>query len=216
MNKRSRTLLIRLLFCATIGTGIIMNIFQVYNIFMILAYYTLQTNILCLSALLSFIINDLIKVEYKNSIYYVIKGEMIISSLIMMIVYEVALVPRHFQMYRTSNKVADFLVHILTPIIIIMDYLIFDIKGNFKAYYPILWMIFPLIYVGFVYIYSACGGKFYSIGGSRKYGYSFLDIERYGHINVLRWIVLIAIIVIFLGYIIVFIDNRIAQKQRGR
>lgn len=216
MKKKYHTILIRLLFCAAISTGIIMNIMQVYSIQKILVYYTLQTNIFCLIAFIAFIIADLLNFKYINKYYYVIKGEMIISSFIMMIVYEIALSPRHFQMYRTSNKEADVLVHIITPIIVIIDYYIFDKKGNFKWKYPILWLIFPLIYVNFVYIYSSFGGSFYSIGGSRKYGYFFLDYEKYGLINVIKWIVCIIVIIIIIGEVLVFIDKKIAQKRKER
>ena len=215
MNKTRASFLVRIFFCISLITGIFLNIFKVNNIKKILAYYTLQTNIFCLIVFITLIICNAIKLDYRNSFYYFIKGEIIISTLLMLIIYEVALAPNSFQMHRTNNKLANFLVHVVTPVIALIDYFLFDEKGNFKLFYPIMWVIFPLIYTIFIYTYSASGGTFYSLGGSRKYGYEFLDFEKYGYLKVSIWIFLIGIAVVAIGFLLVLIDKKLKLVQKS-
>ena len=208
--KKNISFLYRLLVIISLFVGIALNIFHVSNAMKIMAYYTLQVNVISLATFVIFEILDFLKKQYKDSyVYYLIKGELIVSVVLMMIVYVVALTPKHFQMTQTKNKIADIFVHVISPIMIIIDYALFDEKGNFKYYYPIIWTLFPITYVIFVYTYSYFGGKFYNIGGSKKYAYPFLDFERYGITNVFVWTLLIGIVIIIIGMIIVFFDRKI-------
>ena len=170
----------RLLVIISLSIGISLNVFHVSNVAKIMAYYTLQVNVISLAFFVIFEILDVLKKEYKSShIYYFIKGEILISVIIMMIIYVFALAPKNFQMTRTKNKVADVIVHIVSPTLILLDYAIFDEKGNFKPRYPVMWLLYPAIYVMFVYTYSFFGGSFYNIGGSPKFAYPFLDFEKF-------------------------------------
>lgn len=215
MNKTRASFLVRIFFCISLITGIFLNIFKVNNIKKILAYYTLQTNIFCLIVFITLIICNAIKLDYRNSFYYFIKGEIIISTLLMLIIYEVALAPNSFKMHHTSNKLANLLVHVITPTIVLIDYVLFDEKGYFKLNYAIKWLLFPLIYLIFLYTYSANGGEFYSIGGSRKYAYYFLDIEIHSYLKVGIWILLIATLVIAIGFLLVLIDKKLKLVQKS-
>ncbi len=90
-----------------------------------------------------------------------------------------------------------------------LDYILFDEKGNFKFRYSILWTFYPITYVVFVYTYSSLGGTFYNIGGSKKYAYPFLDFENYGVSTVLIWTFLIGLAIVLLGVILVFVDRKL-------
>lgn len=210
MNKKNISFLYRLLVITSLYWGIALNISHVEHTRMILSYYTLQINIFCLAIVVLFTIADIVRIQYRTgNLYYLIKGEMIISVILMMLVYIVALMPRQFSMYsfHTNNEVANILVHIISPMLVIGDYLFFDEKGNFKLKYPIVWISVPLYYVVYVYVYSANGGEFYNIGGSRKYAYMFLDFEANGYLKTGICIAVIAIAVILLGYILVLLDR---------
>lgn len=207
--KKKISFLYRLLVIISLTIGIQLNVFHVKNVMKITAYYTLQINIISLAIFVSLEFLDILQKQYfNNSIYYFIKGELLVSVVLMIIVYFVALVPKNFQMTHTKNIVADIFVHIVSPILIIMDYVFFDEKGNFKAEYPYLWTLFPVVYVIFVYTYSFFGGKFYNIGGSKKYAYPFLDFEKYGFTKVMVWMLLIGIAIVLLGRAIVFFDKK--------
>lgn len=193
--------------------GIILNTYKTKSLCAILSYYTLQSNILCLIAFCFFVVLELKNVEYKNSIYYQVKGAIIIAILLTMIVYHVALAPVGFEMdslqkATDSRRLANLFVHTVSPMMVIGDYLIFDIKGNFKISYIFKWLIFPMSYAVYVYTYAFLGGEFFSIGGSRKFAYFFLDYEEIGILGVAKWVVLILAAIFVISYLIVMFDNR--------
>lgn len=145
-----------------------------------------------------------------------IKGAIIIEILITAVVYRIALAPTGFSMdsLRESiigNQFANFLVHTFSPLLVTLDYFLFDEKGNFKYFYPFIWLILPLNYIVYVYTYSSMGGKFYSIGGSRHFAYFFLDYEKIGYIGVLKWIIAMAIFILMIGLGFVVLDKLLAR-----
>lgn len=164
---------------------------------------------------------ELRKKRYKSDVYYLIKGAIVITIVITALVYRVALAPNGFQMdsleKSINNKiVADFMVHTLSPLLVLFDYILFDEKGRFKKYYPVIWLILPLNYVIYVYTYSFLGGQFYGIGGSRKYAYFFLDYEVLGLTGVMKWIIVISIFIMIISYVLVFFDYLMGKKKRPR
>ena len=213
MHKKIFFFSYRLLLIISLFLGIALNIYRAENVTVILSYYTLQINIFCFLVFIILSILDILKLEYKNDFYYFLKGEMVVSMLLMLIVYYVALNPNHFTMhsFEASDDISNFLVHLINPILVGIDYLLFDKKGNFKLHHPIMWIILPLCYVAYVYIYSYYGGTFYSIGGSKKFAYLFLDYEIYGYVKTGVWIVFIATFTISIGYILILIDKGLGK-----
>ena len=214
MTKRKISLCYKFLTITSLATGIFLNISNTKSVISLISYYTSQSNIICLIAFICFVY---IEIRYKdiqkNDIYYLVKGAIIVSILITAIIYRVALAPNGFEMdalrrsvKKNHKELANLLVHTISPLLVICDYFLFDEKGRFKLYYPIIWLVLPLNYVLYVYTYSYYGGEFYSVGGSRKYAYFFLDYENIGKINVLKWIIIIAIFIEVISYIFVVFD----------
>ena len=115
-----------------------------------------------------------------------------------------------------GKQFANFLVHTFSPLLVIVDYFLFDEKGNFKYFYPFIWLILPLNYIVYVYTYSSMGGKFYSIGGSRQFAYFFLDYEKIGYMGVLKWIIIIAAFILIIGLVFVVLDKFLARIKLRR
>ena len=196
----------------SLSLGIFLNLRNTTSVKALVSYYTLQSNIICLVAFLIILGLELSKKDYKTDIYYLVKGALIIMIAITAIVYHLALAPVGFEMdalrSNINNKViANFLVHTLSPILVIFDYILFDEKGHFKIFYPIIWLFEPLNYIIYVYTYSSLGGTFYSIGGSRKFAYFFLDYTKLGYDGVFKWLVFIAIVLLILSELIVLLDK---------
>ena len=185
MKKETISIIYKVLVALCLLTGILLNVINTTSITAILSYYTLQSNIICLAMFIEIIVIMILYKEYRFSdIYYILKGGITIAILITIITYQVALVPNNFHMdvvytTNTDRYWANLFVHIISPIMVIGDYILFDEKGNFKLYYPFIWLCIPLYYVLYVYTYSAKGGHFYGIGGSRKFAYIFLDYNQY-------------------------------------
>lgn len=150
--------------------------------------------------------------------YYFLKGTITIAILVTAIVYVVALLPNDLPMYTVSSREAErwgkimgnLLVHVISPLLVTVDYYFLDEKGNFKFFYPTTWLFFPVLYVCFVY---SGKGKFYRIGGSKKFGYFFLDYEKIGIEGVIIWLTMIAIGIMVLGYTLLFIDRKFAKNK---
>jgi len=220
MNKRKISFVYRLLVIVSLSSGIALNLYHTTSVASMLSYYTLQINVMCLIAFIIFEIADIAKRNYrKHELYYAVKGTLIVAVSIMAIVYKIALAPNNFAMDSLqkcieNKQIANFLVHELSPILVMFDYFLFDDKGNFKLYYPIIWLFVPLNYVVYVYSYSAGGGNFYGLGGSREFAYFFLDYKQIGYLGVFKWMSFMTILILVLGCVFVFIDNKLAKRQK--
>ena len=217
MKERTVSIIFKLLVVMSLLAGILLNVVHTTSISAILSYYTLQSNIVCLIMFLGIIIAIMSKNNYRTSIYYLLKGGSTMAILITGITYQIALAPNNFYMevsytIQTERYWANLLVHIVSPILVLLDYVLFDEKGNFKYYYPIIWLFLPLGYVIYVYSYSARGGSFYGIGGSREFAYIFLDYNQIGYASVFKSIMIIAILILLVSYIFVFLDRKVKHK----
>ena len=223
MKKGIISRIYRLFVIASLLIGIILNIARTTSVAAILSYYTLQSNIVCLVAFVGIEIASILKKRYQdNDIYYLIKGSITIIILITAIVYAVALFPNGFQMDSLSFNLGDlkgflsnFLVHQLSPILVILDYFLFDKKGKFKFYYPLIWVFIPLNYLVYVYTYSPYGGVFFGIGGSEKFGYVFLDYTLIGYLGVVETILFMAFVVLVISFLFVLLDRKLGKKHTG-
>ena len=217
MEKRE-SFVYKLIVIGSLITGIALNIVNTKSLISILSYYTLQSNIFCLIVFIGIIISILAKKKYrKNEVYYFIKGAITIAIFITGIVYLIALLPNNFQMEFSTTSIekilANIFVHIISPVLVILDYLIFDTKGKFKIWYPLGWLFLPLNYVIYVYTYSANGGRFFGIGGSKYFAYIFLDYNQIGYSGVVKCLSIMAATIIFSSYILIYIDRKCRKKH---
>lgn len=220
MTKRKLSLSYKILVILSLLAGILINVIKTTSISAILSYYTLQSNIICLIAFVCIVILELREKQYKNEVYYLVKGAIMIAILITGITYLCALAPIGFQMdfrQKTLAKtIANLFVHVVSPILVTMDYFLFDEKGNFKRYYPIIWLFIPFDYILYVYSYGSSGGVFFNIGGSKKFAYFFLDYEKIGYLGVAKWILVITCCILFISYLLVWIDKKMREKKELR
>lgn len=213
MNKKV-FFIYRFLTIASLSTGIILNLVNTTKPEILMCYYTMQSNVLCLFAFLFFTL----KKSRNRPIYHIGKGAITIAILLTAVVYLVALLPNDFPMYTVSDgitgkAIGNLLVHVISPILVMLDYFIWEKKGNFKWYYPWLWLLLPCMYVCFVYWLHAKGRHFYGIGGSRDFAYFFLDYSKIGMAKVACWMVVITVLILIMGYVLVIIDKILAKKN---
>lgn len=218
MKERKISTIYKLLVALSLLTGILLNVMNTTSVTAILSYYTLQSNIICFAMFVAIIVAIFLKEDYRsNNIYYLLKGAVIIAILVTAIIYQISLLPNNFNMEaidtnNTAKYWANEFVHKISPVLVLIDYILFDDKGNFKYYYPIIWLFIPLNYVIYVYTYSTQGGRFYGVGGSKQFAYIFLDYNQIGYIGVMKSIVIIAILILLMSYFLVFLDRR--QKRK--
>ena len=217
MTRRRFSICYKIVVLLLIAIGIFLNMIRTVSKISMASYFTLQSNLLCLCIFIGCVYLEIRNKDYKNNKYYVVKGTMIISILLTGIIYQIALMPNNFQMdslkYYHISDLANLILHFGAPVLIVMDYIMFDEKGHFKIYYPLFWLLFPIAYLIYVYMYGNLGGRFFNIGGSDKYAYFFLDYEIIGYIGVLRWCILIFFGIVVLSYLLVFFDWLISKKR---
>ena len=221
MRRKTIGICYKMFTICSLAIGIGLNLHRTTSRRALLSYYTLQSNIICLLAFVVIIWLEVLKKKYKTELYYLIKGALIISIAITAIMYHIALSPKGFEMdsliKSINNKVlANLLVHTISPILVILDYVMLDEKGHFKYYYPFIWIIQPLNYIVYVYTYSKLGGTFYNIGGSKKFAYFFLDYNELGYLGVIKWIIIIGSMILLVSEILVIIDKKCKWNSRDR
>lgn len=124
MNKRN-FFIYRFFTIASLIGGLTLNLANTSKPIILMTYYTMQSNLLCLIAL---IILPIIKKKYEH-LYFACKGAVTIAILLTAIVYFVALLPNDFLMYTVSSNetgkaIGNLLVHIVSPGMVFLDYVI--------------------------------------------------------------------------------------------
>jgi small-conductance mechanosensitive channel len=110
------------------------------------------------------------------------------------------------------NTISDFLVHTLTPILVLLEIIFYQRKGLVKVYYPLIWLVFPLLYWIFTLVYVALGGNFNGETYVSDYPYFFLNFADNGY-----WgFILVLVFILFIGYLIYYIDKTVYLRQQRR
>lgn len=222
--KRNISITYKILTALILLTGITLNLSKTSSVVSLLSYYTFQSNIICFFAFVSFSVIE-IREKYnkckKGDVYYVFKGAIVIMIFITTFCYHIALASKfEFDMglNNTSDmydKIANSIVHTIAPILVILDYFLFDEKGWFKNFYPFIWLFYPYNYVLYVYMYASHGGSFYNIGGSSRFAYFFLDYVEIGVNGVVKWIIIMTIGILIASYMLVLIDKMFVKKMKS-
>lgn len=178
-----------------------MNIFEMF---------TTISNIACL---LYFIIDIIYISKNKNKSVWCpfLKGMVTVSIMLTLLVAESLL---KMNITFGSFKEASFLgLHIIVPIMTLLDWLIFDKKGLIKKYYPFIWIVLP----GSYFIASMIAAKYGDgLGINTRYPYPFMDIDANGITKVMLTSIIILISYIIMGYILYFFDNALKKRKRTK
>jgi hypothetical protein len=102
--------------------------------------------------------------------------------------------------------VADTLTHDIIPLFYIIYWLVFVPKGELRWTAPILWTIYPLLYLPLVLIRGSSTGR---------YPYPFLDVTTLGLGAVLVNSLALTAVFLLLGQIFVAADKVIARLMPG-
>lgn len=207
--KEKFSFLFKLIILIVCGIGLYLN-FKIGSSKMLL-YFTILSNLMCfIFYLIAFILRLCNKLK-KNNFYYIFKGMVTMSIIATMLVYWFLIAPSgNLGIYENHMTECRF-VHLYTPLLIMIDYLIFAEKGNLRKNYSFIWSSVLIGYIIFVFIYSSIGGKFIN---DLKYPYKFLDIEANGIIKTSLICASVYIIYMILGSLVYYFDKKI--KKEGK
>jgi hypothetical protein len=98
---------------------------------------------------------------------------------------------------------ANEILHVAVPILVLLYWLLFTPKGALRARDPWFWAIYPLLYLPYALARGLSG---------EKYAYPFIDIAQLGWTRVLLNSLGIAIGFVITGQLVVLLDRRMARR----
>ena len=211
IKSKKMSVIFKLLICLSALTGIVIQsgLFDGEFNSEIFNYYTLISNVLCM---LYFGFASVYLIKYNKTLFPILKGALTMGITVTGLVFHFLLSSTIFNMGSTF-AVANILLHYIVPIFCIFDWLIFDEKGKYDFKSPFKWLVIPDLYFIYVIIGVEFGMDFSLITESR-YPYFFIDVESLGWLNVIKYVILLNIFFLLLGYIFVFIDRKMSFKKK--
>lgn len=132
--------------------------------------------------------------------YYIYKFVITIMILVTMIIYNLLLGDITSPEYWTVRNV---IIHLLTPLLMAVDWFVFDQKGQLKIHVLAYSLVIPYVYVIYAFIRGAI---------TNDYPYFFLDVNDIGYQGVLKWVFYLTIGFLVLSLGLYAYDHYQAKK----
>ncbi len=162
-----------------------------------LSFYVMQSNLLCVALTLVLLACDLADIDYHTCrVYTVLRFCVVTCILLEFFLYHAVLQPKlcaQYPDYFSRFSLSDTLLHTYTPLMMFLDYFLFDEKGQFRWWYAPLALVAPLLYAAYAAVYAASGGVFISFDKVQRVPYLFLDNRIMAPGETALWCVLIAL-----------------------
>ena len=209
--------------------GIIFDVFTALGPVCFL-YFTVISNILIMIISIVFLIYQ---IKYlKNNEYKVpswlfpLKFIFTVAITVTFIIYTFILAPviLAYDNFVKVFSVNNFCLHIITPIIAIINFCLIDSHFCFKKHIKYLGLILPICYFIFSLLLASISNKAYFIDANNTYSqfpYFFLNYHKFGwftlnkgieHIGVFYWLVFVALLILGIGFILLKLQNHNHKK----
>ncbi|WP_091228499.1 Pr6Pr family membrane protein [Microbacterium sp. 3J1] len=216
VNSRPIALAYRIVAAGVILTGVLRNaeVFSGTPAWSSLLFYTMISDLICLVWMLLLVVRtgqDLRRIGRWGTSTPSARwsGAVMMSITVTMLIYLVVLVPTRFAAGDSDVfSLTDNLIHIVTPTLLIVDWLLFVPKGSFRWVDPLLWPLIPYAYLLWAFVYGAGGGEFTP---GQRYPYPFMDVDALGVLGVAQWVVALTIALVVVGFVYVVIDRALAS-----
>ena len=177
-----------------------------------LLFYTMQSNILCLIWMIVLVIRTARDLRSDGPKGWSTPsprfgGAVMQAITVTMLIYLVVLLPQSEPGY-VPFTLTDTLVHVVTPVLLILDWALFSPKGRFRGWDPVLWAALPYLYLLFAFGFGALGGEF---SPGKSFPYPFMDVQTLGLSGVAIWIGALTVALIVVGYVFWLIDRVLGQ-----
>ncbi len=97
-----------------------------------------------------------------------------------------------------AAKIADVMLHKVTPLLMLLWWLLFAPRAKLRWNAPLWWVVYPLAY----FIYAVARGR-----ADDKYPYPFLDVGHLGWLQTAINAAGIAAAFVLAGFLLVWIDG---------
>ena len=106
------------------------------------------------------------------------------------------------------------LFHIVLPIMYLIDWILFYEHKKIKWNYPLISVTFPVIYA--IFIFTRAWILDFNPKAPYIYPYFFLNLDELGITGVIKWIGILSIVFIVLGYIMYGLDKILVKKKKSK
>ena len=104
------------------------------------------------------------------------------------------------------------LFHIILPIMYLIDWILFYEHKKVKWHYPLISVSFPVIYAIFIFIRAWILD--FNPEAPYIYPYFFLNLDELGVMGVIKWILILSVIFIIIGYVIFGLDKVSFKRKK--
>ncbi|MGE4571685.1 MAG: Pr6Pr family membrane protein [Candidatus Izemoplasmatales bacterium] len=208
MNKLYFHQAFKFLIVLSSALGVILAIVHADDSLYPLTYFTNQSNLLVFLIYLFYIFYYKKYQEKWITIIY----QVVLAIVLTAIVYHLMLRPYIDPKTFGVNPFTDLLVHTVTPILVVVERIIFGKKGILQRKQALLWLTFPFLYYLFVLLYGFLGGSFHAgTDYESKYPYFFLNIKEEG----IGYFFFVISLILMIGYLMVFINRVLLNRKRN-
>lgn len=203
-------------FAAILGTILISKSAQHFfddNIW----YFTVQSNLILAAVALLFLAFDIVSLIKKTDLIVAAKFESLRLASVFFIfitgvVFNCLLAPLQFDNTGSIYNFSSVLLHCVTPVLAILDWIFFLGKDNLKKTNIFYWILYPLAYLFISNSRVAYYPEFV------KYPYFFMDPawNNQGVMMVVLWISAMILVFGALGYLSIILDKKIRSIQNKK
>jgi hypothetical protein len=224
IKNRTAQLIFQTIYCTLglVGFVACLGIFD--NINMIrwdfYVHFTNLSNFLCIGVMLA----GLIQTAKKKEDSYVTAAPVLkfigmLGILLTFLVFNIMLAGAEGRDPQANWRIGSLCFHVVLPIMYIADWFLFYERKNCKWYYPIASLAFPVAYVVFILIQAVIMGFDTSIlipGTTTPliYPYFFVNLETQGVGGVLKWILILLVGFMAMGYLFFGLDKLGKKKTQ--
>ena len=216
IKNRTAQLIFQSFFCAIGLIGIIAS-FGIFDDVMnprwdFYVHFTNISNYLCIGI----VIAELIETAKKRVDSYVctapfLKFIGVLAILLTFLVFNFLLAGQPDRDPQANWRVASICFHVILPVMYVFDWLLFYEHKKVRWFYPLASVLFPVLYVAFVYVRAAI--LTFNPEAPYIYPYFFLNLDTQGLAGVTKWVVILFSGFIALGFIFYGIDKLIKSKK---
>ena len=225
IKNRTAQLIFQTIYCTLGLVGLVASLGIFDNINMIrwdfYVHFTNLSNFLCIGIMLA----GLVQTARKKEDSYVTAAPVLkfvgmLGILLTFLVFNIMLAGAEGRDPQLNWRVGSLCFHVVLPILYIADWFLFYERKKCKWFYPIASIGFPLVYVIFIFIQAAILGFDTSIliPGSTTpliYPYFFVNLETQGIGGVIKWILILLVAFVAVGYLFLGLDKLGKKKKQA-
>ncbi len=221
MRSRTAQLILQSFYCAFALVGFIASVgfFDMVFRWDFYIYFTNTSNYLSGGIMLA----ELIQTARRRGDGYVsvaprLKFIAVLSMLLTFLIFNFLIAGQPTRAPAENFKPACVLLHIVLPLLFVTDWILFYEHGRANWKLPLLSAVFPLVYLGFLYIHAAVlkfNSSIMNYTGEEPliYPYFFLNPDRVGAAGIAKWTALLLLAFIALGFLVLLLDRLIGKRK---